>query len=439
MNKTLLVTCGIFFFFLHAINAQFDSIALPNELALKNWTGFNGSVRNSLQSDSIVSEWQNGMLHGAYTSYYADGSIRSRGNFENNHRVGKWVLFDASGKNKLVLDFNKYGYVLLRRARIRGKGGVWLGRGKIYNHLPYHSEFGYSSENKGHITGMVRFRQGLKNGDQIEYYSNGNRRSESKFKNGLYDGNRKVFYETGTTALEMTYSNGTPIGQRKEYHPDGTLASAKESNAASASFVLDKQDVFMASYHLLYTDTLLTGTAPIFRPDSGKAFFEVLNDAFNAGQLSAYNDDQLKEVYFPFHDRPDISGLNKEMGSWKNLRGVLIKTYEIFNTQTWLTYRFPVSISPVWSISKSDSLLFGNGPWLYFPQMRNEIADGAYPFSFFKSYGYAFLTVSSMASQPWMMDFSDRNAVCNEQLRSVESEHDLWLVFYGLRSDGIIQ
>lgn len=420
-------------------SAQLVVDTFPRVPDLKNWDNFSGvhSIRSG--ADSVVANWQNGMLNGIYTSYYPNGHVKASGQFKNNFRTGKWTLYSEDGKGKVLLNFNQFGYVTLHRARIPGKGGVRFGRGTINYAIPdFAVQYGNDSTG-GLITGNVRFRHGLKNGRLQEYYSNGKLRSESTFSNGLYDGKRFVNHANGALQYSCEFENGTPIGERKVFAPDGSLMSSRNMQAylsSNNSFYLDEFDVFMSSRKLLYTDTSFEKTNLFFAPDSAKPLFEVLNNAFVEGKLSAYNDDEMREMYFPFHDKPDISALTEDEGDWNNLRGLQVKVDEVFNTQTWLMYKFPIAIRPVSSFQKVDSTVFCGGPWLYFPQLRNDIPAKDYHFSYFKSFGYPFITISAISIRPWVIDYTNVKKIAAEQLRSTESEHNVWLAFYGLRKDG---
>lgn len=44
--------------------------------------------------------WFGEGFNGDYTSYYANGKIRSKGKFDYNNKVGKWYYYDKKGKVK---------------------------------------------------------------------------------------------------------------------------------------------------------------------------------------------------------------------------------------------------------------------------------------------------------------------------------------------------
>lgn len=417
--------------------AQNSTPDFPALSDLEKWDQYSGVKNTSYNGDSIISTWRNGMLNGSYKSFHSNGQLKAKGNFSNNFRSGKWTFYSTDGKGKVVIDFTEHGNVMLHRARIAGKGGVRFGRGKIINTIPDFDV--YQSDTVMHfISGSVPFRGGLKHGTETTKYADGKVKSETQFRFGLYNGLRKIYFSNGQLNFQCEYKDGAPVGQRKEYSPEGALVSARMmdlSGNAQVSFHLDRFDVFMAARKFVYSDTLFDATSLFFKPDSAQPLFEVLNSAFEKGNLSVYADDELKEIYFPMHDKPDLSGLQKEDGDYKNLRGFVYKIDEVFNTQTWLMYKYPLAIQPVSSIINNDILVFHGGPWLYFPQLRSEIPATDYHFSFFKSFGYPFMTAMQLGIIPRQIEYSDPDSVALEQLRSVELEHELWLLFYGLEKN----
>jgi len=418
--------------------AQVAVPAFPTVNDLQRWDTCSGIQIIHVFGDSIVSSWKNGVLDGPYAAYYSNGHVKAKGAYSHNFRKGKWTLYSNDSKGKVVLDFTDYGNVILRRARISGVGGVRFGRGKIVNNVPDANAFSKDTI-YNHVQGIVKFRHGLKNGVAIEKFSDGTIRSEAGFKDGLYDGLRKIFYYNGKVQFQCEYKNGVPFGERKEYTPDGALYTSRVmdlSGGSQSSFHLDRFDVFSSSRSFIYTDTIFDATALFFKPDSAAPLFKVLNASFLEGKLSAYKDYELREVYFPMHDKPDLSGLRTDVGNDKNLRGFMIKTEEIFNAQTWLMYRLPLAIQPVSSYLSKDTLAFAGGPWLYFPQLRNEIPASNYHFSFFKSFSYPFISAMQMGSKAFQTDYSTTIGIAKEQINSVENEHNLWLMFYGLDKDG---
>jgi antitoxin component YwqK of YwqJK toxin-antitoxin module len=58
---------------------------------------------------------------------------------------------------------------------------------------------------------------------KVEYWDNGNKKSEEDYKNGKKHGLTTHYYESGHIEFESVYVNGKPIGVQTQYHddPDG--------------------------------------------------------------------------------------------------------------------------------------------------------------------------------------------------------------------------
>jgi len=54
---------------------------------------------------TIRSEHLNGMLHGSYASWYPDGRPRASGSFAFNHRVGRWIVYGANDRERVVREY----------------------------------------------------------------------------------------------------------------------------------------------------------------------------------------------------------------------------------------------------------------------------------------------------------------------------------------------
>lgn len=62
----------------------------------------NTSLSYNDTSYAVTYHVKNGLLHGKYISYYANGNKRAEGYFTNNNRSGKWTVYDRSGKKVVV-------------------------------------------------------------------------------------------------------------------------------------------------------------------------------------------------------------------------------------------------------------------------------------------------------------------------------------------------
>jgi antitoxin component YwqK of YwqJK toxin-antitoxin module len=59
------------------------------------------------ENDEIRCTYQtnNGRIDGAYVSYYKNGQKKAEGNFLNNYRIGKWTVYDSTGKISIQRDY----------------------------------------------------------------------------------------------------------------------------------------------------------------------------------------------------------------------------------------------------------------------------------------------------------------------------------------------
>ena len=66
------------------------------------------------------------------------------------------------------------------------------------------------------------FKNGLRNGKGIEYYSNGNIKYEGDWINDKYEGNGKYIWENGKVYIGQ-HKNGFKHGKGILYYPNGNI------------------------------------------------------------------------------------------------------------------------------------------------------------------------------------------------------------------------
>ena len=75
--------------------------------------------------------------------------------------------------------------------------------------------------NDGKIQKEIPYENGLKNGTETWYWSNGKKRFIVHWKNGLYNGTLEEYRKDGTPRMLRTYLNGVKEGKEILYHPNG--------------------------------------------------------------------------------------------------------------------------------------------------------------------------------------------------------------------------
>ncbi|PLW94500.1 MAG: hypothetical protein C0592_02590 [Marinilabiliales bacterium] len=420
------ITVLLFILAVHFLQAQ--ETQLPDTKTMRDFSSFSGTQTSIIDGDSIISTWENGILNGAYTVYYSNGKIKAKGEYKNNQRTGKWLLYSSDGKGKLHISFNKYGSTTVKRVKNPGKGGVLFGRGKVYfNYMNYDMTFTDDMPTGEKINGVVKFRRGVKHGEQTEYYENGDLRSTAHFKYGLYEGARKVYFHGSRLKMESTYTDGKPDSVRNEYSYDGALirkVDYRMKPPSAEQFYIDKFDISRGFITKLFVDSSFSG-AKIFFPEGKKSFPGTVNQAFTDGKIMAYEDEELLEPYFPDHLHPDLSLLSREELVNSAFTGFILHNSVIFNQQTWLMYSYPLVFQCISTITEGDSASQVTGAYVYLPEFRREVPDLYKYLPTLKSQSYPYVILNNQK-------INNIENMIAERIRMIESEHAYWIEIYGL-------
>lgn len=411
-------------FLILTVSAQEGNI--PNEKDIKDFASFSGIKTSIIDGDSVVSSWENGILNGPYTVFYSNGKIKAKGEYKNNQRTGNWFLYSDDKKGKLKITFNKYGSTTVKRVKIPGKGGVRFGRGKVYfNYLNYDMTFGDDIPVGENINGVVKFRRGVKHGEQTEYYENGDLRSTAHFKYGLYQGDRKVYYHASRLKMETSYKDGKPDGVRNEYKHDGSVLRKVDyrlNPPKAEQFYIDKFDISRGFTIELMVDSSFSEAKQFFPADK-PTFPEFVNKAFTDGKTMAYEDVNLQKPYFPDHMHPDLSLLSQDDIKKSAFTGFILNNSVVFNQQTWLVYSYPLTFQPISGTRELDSSRYSVGAYVYIPELRRDLPDNMKYLPMLKTQNYPYIMLS---------EDEESNAI-SERLRMIESEHAYWIEIYSLK------
>ena len=70
---------------------------------------------------------------------------------------------------------------------------------------------------------ICRYKNGILEGEQIEYYDNGNIYCKNNYKNGKREGERIEYYNNGNIYCKNNYKNGKREGEWIEYYNNGNI------------------------------------------------------------------------------------------------------------------------------------------------------------------------------------------------------------------------
>lgn len=223
--------------------------------------------RKIIKEAFFVKSKYNKELHGPYKSYYLNGNIKSKGNYNNNLPDGYWEYFYENNnlKSAGVLKDNQMNgkwkyYFENGNINMEGemKDGVRMGEWKFYyesgglkmsgnlegeekkGHWKYYYEDGKLKadalfiNNKGHYqeyysNGKLKMEGLIKDGKSDSlwryYHENGKLQAKGFEKDGLKSGKWKFFHENGSLASEGEFVNGETTGVWKYYHPNGNISA----------------------------------------------------------------------------------------------------------------------------------------------------------------------------------------------------------------------
>jgi len=153
-------------------------------------------------------EWKNGKRHGNFTNYrqlllLAPPTVARRGNFKFNKPIGTHTFYNTEGGIESIFRYNDDG-LLLSREEYHDDGNlanrvnfIQTSEGPRPDGLV--QAFWY----EGGLKNTSNFKNGQKDGKEIEYNKNGTKRSEIDWKDGKRNG-YWITYGTGGKVLGKT-------------------------------------------------------------------------------------------------------------------------------------------------------------------------------------------------------------------------------------------
>ena len=164
------------------------------------------------------------LANGKYTEYYKNGKIKIQGNYKEGRRNGEFKTFLKNSKSA--------GSVIYKDGKIIKS--TLIKAMKNNASFPPVDNINYKLDTT-HTLGKVEFengllriyfifnKNGLLDGNSIEYYEEGNIESIVPYKNNLVEGLIIRYYENGNIKEEVNYKNDKMNGEAKSYDENGKL------------------------------------------------------------------------------------------------------------------------------------------------------------------------------------------------------------------------
>ncbi len=218
-------------------------IPLAHLMAQREMTLYYDSEKTVPKERFTVEEDKPSVLQGPYVAYFTDGTVRIRGNYEDNQASGFWEYFYENGQPKMRGNLKE-----------NANHGMWeyfyenghlQMKGAVYDSIRQ-GQWKFFFEN-GTIKSEGPFEQGSKVGDwryyyedgplkslevylgdtirYTEYYATGSPKLEGSRIHDVNTGLWTSYYESGTIRSEGHYLAGERHGPWKFYHENGKLSS----------------------------------------------------------------------------------------------------------------------------------------------------------------------------------------------------------------------
>ena len=164
------------------------------------------------------------LTNGKYTEYYKNGQIKIQGSYKEGMRNGEFKTFLKNGKSA--------GSIIYKDGKIIKS--TLIKAMKNNASFPPVDNINYKLDTT-HTLGKVEFengllrtyfifnKNGLLDGNSIEYYEEGNIESIVPYKNNVVEGLVITYYENGNIDEEVNYKNNKMNGEAKSYDENGKL------------------------------------------------------------------------------------------------------------------------------------------------------------------------------------------------------------------------
>ena len=174
---------------------------MPNE-APKN--GLHTEYHDNGQKLSETN-YKDGKLHGATTTWYSNGQLRYREHWINNvPNAGKETSWYENGQKRYEVNH--------KHEQWHGKFLIWNEHGQEIQNGIFKNDFmitmtetEYTDLN--HILSIANFKNGWLDGLQTEYFDNGQKKAEVTYKKALIIGKKTEWDDSGVKQSEVIYDD----------------------------------------------------------------------------------------------------------------------------------------------------------------------------------------------------------------------------------------
>ena len=169
-------------------------------------------------------EGYNLLPNGKHTEYYKNGQIKVQGSYKEGKRNGEFKAFLKNGKSAGSVFYKDGKIIKSTLVKAMKDNASFSPVTDIYYKLEdSHTLRKVDYENGLLKTYFIYNKDGIPDGESVEYYEEGNIKSIIPFRNNIVEGLTITYYENGNIDEEVNYKNNKMNGEAKSYDENGKL------------------------------------------------------------------------------------------------------------------------------------------------------------------------------------------------------------------------
>lgn len=343
-----------------------------------------GTWKNGLEDGKWVYYYNNGkkdneytavkgLIDGEYLSYDIDGTLVGKYQYKNGKFVG-YQLFDKDGNQikEAKKQKGKFYFVLkYSNGNLRTEGEYDVKGGKI-------GVWKYYRRN-GTLLSKEIYSDGKLNGQGINYFTTGEKRTVIDYKEGKKDGYYAEYWRNGYIKEQGNYKDDKKVGEWISYHPNGNINGLRyfsngKQTGKTVYYTTDKKvaeeqylfDDFVYKY-VLFSDTVNPPNILEMPFDSVRTVErKYIDGTLRSKGTKIYNTYNGVYKYFGVNGQLEMEGnfvFGKRDGEWKwyNENGTIKQTgtYDLGDKiGKWISYYDNKQINTIefYKMGKQDSI-----------------------------------------------------------------------------------
>ena len=169
-------------------------------------------------------EGYNLLPNGKHTEYYKNGQVKVQGSYKEGKRDGEFKAFLKNGKSAGFIIYKDGKIIKSTLVKAMKDNASFSPVTDIYYKLEdSHTLRKVDYENGLLKTYFIYNKDGIPDGESVEYYEEGNIESIVHFRNNIVEGLTTTYYENGNIKEEVNYKNNKMNGEAKSYDENGKL------------------------------------------------------------------------------------------------------------------------------------------------------------------------------------------------------------------------